>query len=115
MTHTYNISGMTCGGCVAKVKSELLKLGDVTSPEVQLTAPQATITMQHHLPVQKLQETISKAGNYAITEAEGHGMSQSMEDVKSGDSYYPIFLIFGYITGITLLIQLATRSFDLML
>jgi copper chaperone CopZ len=46
MTHTYHISGMTCSGCVAKVKSELLKLGDVTAAEVQLASPQAIITMQ---------------------------------------------------------------------
>jgi copper chaperone CopZ len=51
MTHTYNISGMTCNGCIAKAKSELLKLGDVTAADVQLTAPQATINMQKHIPV----------------------------------------------------------------
>ncbi len=32
---------MTCNGCIAKAKSELLKLGDVTAADVQLTAPQA--------------------------------------------------------------------------
>ncbi len=42
---------MTCNGCIAKAKSELLKLGDVTAADVQLTAPQATINMQKHIPV----------------------------------------------------------------
>ena len=51
MTHTYNISGMTCKGCVAKAKSELLKLSDITETEIQLEAPQATITMQKHIPL----------------------------------------------------------------
>jgi copper chaperone CopZ len=41
MTHTYNITGMTCNGCVTKVKDELLKLGDVAETEVKLTTPQA--------------------------------------------------------------------------
>lgn len=72
MTHTYNIIGMTCGGCVAKTKSELLKLGDITEAEVKLTAPQATITMQKHIPVTLLQSTLSKAGNFTITEADGY-------------------------------------------
>ncbi len=47
MTHTYAISGMTCGKCVAKVKTELLKLGDILSADVKLDAPQASITMSN--------------------------------------------------------------------
>ena len=54
MTHTYNISGMTCNGCVANVKSELLKLGDITAAEVQLGTPQATLSMQKHIPITSL-------------------------------------------------------------
>jgi Cu2+-exporting ATPase len=71
MTHTYNITGMTCGNCVAKAKSQLLMLSDITEADVKLTAPQATITMQKHIPVSTLQNALSKAGNYTITEADG--------------------------------------------
>ena len=46
MTYTYNITGIICNGCVAKAKSELLKIGDITEADVQLAAPQATLTMQ---------------------------------------------------------------------
>ena len=116
MTHTYNITGITCSSCVAKVKSELLKLGDVTSADVQIEAPQATISMQKHIPVGQLQEAISKAGEkYKITEADG-GMHSLMAvtDEKTGDSYLPIFLIFGYIAGASLLVQLTSRHFDVM-
>ncbi|MBD0303955.1 MAG: heavy-metal-associated domain-containing protein, partial [Tolypothrix sp. T3-bin4] len=35
MTHTYNITGMTCNGCVARVKDQLLKLDGITLAEVQ--------------------------------------------------------------------------------
>ena len=49
MTHKYSIVGMTCNNCVAKVKNELLKLGDIESAEVQLQSPQATITMSKHI------------------------------------------------------------------
>lgn len=114
MTHEYNISGMTCNSCVAKVKTELLKLGDVLSADVQLQSPQAKVIMQKHVPVEVLQQAISKAGKYTITET-GH-MQHSMADAaeEQKDSYYPIFLIFGYITGITLLIQLAQGGFHWM-
>jgi copper chaperone CopZ len=111
MTHTYNIAGMTCGGCVAKVKSELLKLAEVQSAEVQLQAPQATITMQKHISTARLQEAIAKAGKYTITEADSgmHHMAEATE--TEGTSYLPIFLIFAYITGATLLVQLSMGRF----
>lgn len=113
MTHTYNITGITCSSCVAKVKSELLKLGDITSAEVQIEAPQATITMQKHIPLAQLQEAISKAGTkYHIAETDG-GMHHAMDDATAQtDSYLPIFLIFGYIAGASLLVQLTRHHFD---
>lgn len=107
---------MTCNGCVAKVKSELLKLGDILSAEVQLQAPQATITMQRHIATSALQAAVHKAGNYTITEAGGtaHSMQHDAATDTTAASYLPIFLIFGYITGVTLLVQLAQGSFHLM-
>jgi copper chaperone CopZ len=104
---------MTCSVCVAKVKSELLKLGDVQSADVQLSNPQATIIMQQHISTAKLEEAVSKAGNYRIVEADG-GMHHEAKDELTANSYFPIFLIFGYIAGISLLIQLAQSNFDLM-
>lgn len=111
MTHTYNITGMTCNSCVAKVKSAILKLGDVLEADVQRDAPQATITMQKHIPLSTLQAAISFDGKYAITEAAGSTVMKTTDD---NVSYFPIFLIFGYIAGITLLIQFASGSFSLM-
>jgi copper chaperone CopZ len=106
---------MTCGSCVARVKSELLKLGPVQSAEVQLTAPQAVITMDKHVPVDILQEAVHKAGRYTILEADG-GMKHMADgmDQATTNSYYPIFLIFAYITGATLLIQFAAGGFNWM-
>lgn len=115
MTHTYNISGITCGSCVAKVKSELLKLGDVLNAEVQIEAPQATITMQKHITTAQLQKAISNAGvKYMISEAEQPQHHVSNATTESSDSYYPIFLIFGYIAGVSLLVAFQQQHFDVM-
>lgn len=119
MTHTYQIKGMTCNGCVAKVRSELLKLGDVLSAEVQLAHPQATITMQQHIPLAKLQAAVSQAGAYTITEdVEGAQHMEHKEAASNAETsspgYFPLYLIFGYITGITLLIQIVNGGFNLM-
>jgi cation transport ATPase len=97
---------MTCGSCVAKVKSELLKLGDVIQAEVQLAVPQAEITMQKHIPLSSLQNALSKAGAFKISE-QNH--VESMADFKdqtvqsSLQTYKPILVIGSYILGITAL------------
>ena len=118
MTHTYSIKGMTCGSCVARVKSELLKLGDVQTADVQLTSPQATIVMGKHIGIQQLQTAISKAGNYTIAEDEtrlGHLQQESMETTgASSVSYLPIVLIFSYITIVTLLVQFSNGAFNFL-
>jgi copper chaperone CopZ len=114
MTHTYNITGMTCGNCVAKAKSSLLMLGDVTEADVQLSAPQATITMQKHIPVATLQEALNKAGKYTITEAGGgmqHGI-HTEENLAWFDTYKPVLLIGAYITGASLLIEFVKGDFN---
>ena len=113
MTHTYNITGMTCNGCVAKAKSTLLKIGDITEAFVQLTSPQATITMQKHIPVTFLQNALHTAGDYVITEADG-GMHHS-PDVETKtwiETYKPILLIFFYITLVAIITAVSATGFD---
>jgi cation transport ATPase len=114
MTHTYNIAGMTCKGCVAKAKSQLLMLGDISDANVRLTAPQATITMQKHIPTSVLQNALGKAGPYTITEADAGMMHpEGTEETKSWlATYKPILLIAAYITGITLLIEVVRGGFN---
>lgn len=110
MTHTYNISGLTCNGCVAKAKSELLKIGNITEVEVQLQSPQATLSMLKHIPVQTLQDALKKAGSYLIQEADGgmHHTGPLPQEKSWLATYKPILLIFAYLLGVTLLIQSAS-------
>lgn len=114
MTHTYNITGITCSSCVAKVKSSLLKLGDVLQADVQLAAPQAVITMQKHIPLSALQAALGVDSKYQISEVESNNTRSENAVTEKEVSYYPIFLIFGYIAGITSLIQFTSGSFSLM-
>jgi copper chaperone CopZ len=117
MTHSYQIEGMTCNSCVAKVKSELLKLGDITSADVQLAVPQAVISMSKHISTEILQQAVSRAGHYTLTEsANGTAMAVHSGDAADTEkaSYFPIFLLFGYITGVTVLIQIFKGSFSWM-
>jgi copper chaperone CopZ len=106
MTHQYTISGMTCNSCVAKVKSELLKLGDITNADIQLATPQASISMQKHIPVQVLQSAIQKAGHYTITESAAVTQQHITEGEQKKSwlqTYKPVLLIFFYIVVITVI------------
>lgn len=116
MTHTYEISGMTCNKCVAKVKSEILKIGDITEADVQLTSPHATISMLKHIPVKTLQSALEKAGNYNITEADAgmHHTTSAAETRSWFDTYKPIFLIFFYITLVAIIAATSATGFDWM-
>lgn len=102
MTHTYTITGMTCGSCVARVKSAFLKMGDITEAEVQLAAPQATITMQKHVPTAVLQQALDFSGKYAIAEAdsgmEHSGMAATESEKSWVATYKPVLLLGAYIT-----------------
>ena len=49
MTHQYQITGMTCSSCEAKVKSALFTIENVTNVEVSKDTNSATITMDKHI------------------------------------------------------------------
>lgn len=113
MTHTYQIDGMSCGSCVAKVKSALLTTPDVLSAEVSKEDHTATIQMSQHIPIQVLQEQLTaKDPKYKIS-ASGHSET-AMQSSTWFATYKPILLIFTYITIVTLLIQFSSGGFDWM-
>jgi copper chaperone CopZ len=118
MTHEYMITGMTCMSCVARIKDQLLRLGDVTAVDVQLNPSRAIISMNKHIPVLVLQQAVSKAGLYKIIEMTGPPVTTnvaSTEVNESGVSYLPIILIFAYIVGVSLLVQISGDSFNVEL
>ncbi|RYD79607.1 MAG: heavy-metal-associated domain-containing protein [Sphingobacteriales bacterium] len=101
MTHTYQLTGMTCGGCENKVKSSLLVLPDITAVEVSKETNSATISMEKHIAPEILQQALGGAGSkYQIT-ANAH--EEAMEETKPwASTYKPILLIFGYVTAISM-------------
>ncbi len=113
MTHTYNLTGMTCGGCEAKVKSALLMIENVTNVEVSKDENTAKITMDKHIALQDFQKALSQKDSKYQISAMRH--NETAEQAKSWlETYKPILLIFLYITGITLLVQFKNESFNSM-
>ncbi len=110
MVHTYKITGMTCTGCEAKIKSALLQLNNVIAVEVSGINNTANVSMDKHISIATLQQALGS--KYTIS-APHHN-----EIVEQGKgwlaTYKPVLLIFLYITGITLLLQMGNAQFDSM-
>src|ERR1700722_15957833 len=100
MVHTYKISGMTCSGCEATVKSNLLKLPDVESVDVSKDTGMATIGMAKHISVEELQNAIGTNSHYRVLEDSDQLAVVSGQEMTS---YKPLFILFSFILVISFL------------
>jgi copper chaperone CopZ len=100
MKHTYTVTGMTCTGCVASVKSKLLMHPDILSAEVSLP-DQAIIEMSRHISPKELQNAIGNP-KYTITEnVQVHDTQMTSSSTSWFLTYKPLLLIFAFITGVS--------------
>lgn len=110
MTHTYQLTGMTCSSCEAKVKSALLLVENVTNVVVSKEDSSATITMDKHIALSDFQKVLDN--KYQIS-AINH--NETVEQTKSWlETYKPILLIFFYISLVSILIQFKNEDFNSM-
>lgn len=116
MTHQYTLSGLTCANCVAKVKSELLKLPEVLSAEI--TQEKAVITMDRHIPLADLQKAIGENGKYKIAEDQHDSSHHAMKQEAAASwlkTYKPLLIIAAFITGVSCIASIGTNGLNLML
>ena len=79
MKHNYKIYGMTCNGCKTNVENTLQGLSEIQSVNANLKDEEVTIEMTSHIPLEKLQETLLKAGLHYTIEAPGKESHHSMK------------------------------------
>ncbi len=105
MIHTYKITGMTCTGCEAKVKSLLSKVSGVRNIQMDLANGQADIEMDKHVPTDELKEALKEYPKYQLSEKE-KPVSLPIEETENKSwlqTYKPILLIFGYVLTVALI------------
>lgn len=85
MIHTYSITGMTCDGCRTKVEKELNTIEGIEA-KVSLNPPLASITMEKHIPTEKLQEALTAVGKYTIEMSNGKTKEHSTTNETSEKS-----------------------------
>ncbi|MFN0082611.1 MAG: heavy-metal-associated domain-containing protein [Ferruginibacter sp.] len=110
MTHTYKVTGMTCGSCEAKVKGSLLMLPNITEVQVSKDTHSATITMEKHIALPTLQSALDK--RYSITAIDHNETAEQAKGWLA--TYKPILLIFGYITAISIIAATQDEQFEWM-
>jgi len=109
MTHTYNVSGMTCNSCKASVEQSLLALPNIENVLINLEDKTAKIKMTSPIEVDTLQNALSD--KYAISELKKKTifqlpLSEIQAEKTEFQQLFPLFLIFGYITIASVLLNI---------
>jgi len=119
MTHTYSVTGMTCGGCQAKVQGLLSKVAGVQNVSIDLSKGEATIEMDKHIATAELKAALKDYPKYQLSENNHRPLATvaEVEEIENKSwivTYKPVLLIFAYIIGITLLVEMLQGEFVLM-
>lgn len=100
---------MTCGGCQAKVQSLLSKVTGVKNVSIDLAQGEAAIEMDKHIATGELKTALKDYPKYQLSEVNHQQVIVPAIDEEESKSwiaiYKPVLLIFGYIIGITLLVE----------
>jgi copper chaperone CopZ len=75
MTHTYNVKGMSCGGCKASVEKYLGQVDNVTKVIANIEKGEADVTMSSHVATETLKKALPE--KYTLSEKETKNMVQS--------------------------------------
>lgn len=129
-TKQYNITGMTCKGCEAKVKKTLEAFPQIEQADISVENADGKLYLDEDISTFILQEKLSEIGNYTITEKENlinqnpiiyeeintkknKNQTQEIElPNKSFSTYKPLFLIVGFILGTSILVQYPFTDFS---
>ncbi len=69
MKHIYQLNGISCGGCVARVKKTLEAHQGIEQTEIFLSPKGKTIiSMKEKLSIEVLQKQLNELDGYTITE-----------------------------------------------
>ncbi len=126
MTKEYTITGMTCNGCVGKVKETLEKATGINEVEVQLSYPQTKIEADKELDLEQINKLLQDRGRYIITEERIEKTLPPMPTIGKNDiafkdlpeksiaAYKPLILILAFIMGVSPLAQYDLADFSWM-
>ena len=107
MTHSYNITGITCGSCEKKVKDALTKIADITNIEIDRTTGITNIHMNKHVSTEALKSALLEYPKYQLSEIVHTPAALPFTDVEAKSwlvTYKPLLFIFGYISMVSVIV-----------
>jgi len=106
----YQVSGLTCGGCVNNVKNTLADFAEIV--EVTLTPPEAILTNPKS-DINALNAALSQVGKYQLSQPtpEPNATITDQETKSWFATYKPLLLVFTFISLVTLAIEAAHADF----
>lgn len=114
---TYQVSGMTCGGCVSRVKATLSSFAD--SAEVTLVPPQAVLS-EPKVSLDMLNAALNKIGHYTLSQKTAKPIKNIQGNIETDQNktnwfatYKPLLLVFAYILMVTLASEYISGRFVL--
>jgi len=109
----FKLAGMTCQGCVNKVRNALRDAG---YPPISVTLEPPRLQLEGESSLKELQEIISKAGDYTVVplESTADGLDSPHKAEVPAERLAPLFIILGYITGGVLLRAVLVNDFTVM-
>lgn len=122
---TFELTGMTCGSCETRVSDALRSLPEVRQATASRGQQSVTLEVTEPITAERARQAIAPLGDkYALSSVAVRAVpahsTQPLDDTTTTDdrtwlaTYKPILLIFGYILGATLLVQLTSPTFDYM-
>lgn len=118
-TQKFEVKGMHCGSCAGKIRTALLGVSGVDEVSVSHETGAVGVDAEPGVEASVLIEAIESAGDYWATQVESsidsantqRGAIPAEEPPK--ESLYPLFLIVGFIAGVTLLVAYGTDVWTL--
>lgn len=100
---------MTCEGCAATVKESLGKVEGIQQVDVSLAKGEAEVSMERHIPLETLQAALPH--KYKISGKPEKNVfapvsEPAPEEKNTLKQLFPLFLIFGYISGAAILLHI---------
>lgn len=106
MKQSYNIQGMTCGGCVASVTEKLKKIDGVNQVVVDLENSKAELTMERPISLQTLK--LALPDKYQISLKEERITTTeptNFQEISKVKQLKPLFLIFLFLFSAAFLLN----------
>ena len=110
MIQHYNIQGMTCNGCLNRVKSKLLTLEEVEEVNIDLSSGQTVLRQQTSIPIAQLRTILGDKYSIIPNPTTAAILDEQNEQDASTEGfswsvYKPLLLIVLYILGTCIIVQ----------